>query len=721
MSPPCTLFSTLQNLNFGKMNKNKVTEKLHEAMGHMAFAVLLCIKQAREGRKFMLEHPVGASSWQTALVKRLFFEKGVGKVNFDFCRFDMKSKDEEGEGQVKKRTGIMSNSKALLEGLSQHNCLGGHRHVHLMGGKAAACQRYPEKFCKYVCETVMKEKEQEAEFKNITKVINQLLPADPHSEDELYNDFDFYDDVSGRALNKKLAIEGRKVEMSFFKRMGVYEKVPRWHASRDGCPVISTRWLDVNKGDKASPDYRARLVGRELKMDSRLDLFAATPPLESLRAMCSLCASNQDRKYRMMTIDVKRAYFYAKSRRPIYIEIPIEDFEAGDQHNVARLRLSLYGTRDAAQNWAREYTQFLQKNGFEIGKASPCNFAHASRDLALTVHGDDFTAVGPEEELRWFKSIMEKQYEVKTKLLGPEEGMEREVRVLNRTISWEADGIRYEPDQRHAEIIVQEMGLEGGNSVVTPILADEPDVKEQREKSAELSPQEASRYRAIVARLNYLALDRPDLQYAAKSACRHMAAPREHDWKTVKRVARYLIGCPRAVQNFVWQRMPTAVTTYVDSDWAGDRTTRKSTSGGAMCLGKHLVKSWSTSQKTIALSSGEAELYALVKGAAQSKGLMSLMLDFGRELTATVCSDASAAVSMVHRSGLGKVRHIEVQYLWVQSEVAEGRLAVRKVGTNYNPADLLTKPLSSETMQRHLTALGCKVDATRSKRAPTLS
>jgi hypothetical protein len=118
--------------------------------------VHLCIKQAREGRKFMLEHPVGASSWQTALVKRLFFEKGVGKVNFDFCRFDMKSKDEEGEGQVKKRTGIMSNSKALLEGLSQHNCLGGHRHVHLMGGKAAACQRYPEKFCKY--ETVMKEK-----------------------------------------------------------------------------------------------------------------------------------------------------------------------------------------------------------------------------------------------------------------------------------------------------------------------------------------------------------------------------------------------------------------------------------------------------------------------------------------------------------------------------------------------------------------------------------
>ena len=75
--------------------------------------------------------------------------------------------------------------------------------------------------------------------------------------------------------------------------MRVYDKVPRAVAIRDGCRVISTKWVDINKGDQKAPNYRARLVGRELKLDSRLDLFAATPPLEAIRIICSLCANNQ--------------------------------------------------------------------------------------------------------------------------------------------------------------------------------------------------------------------------------------------------------------------------------------------------------------------------------------------------------------------------------------------------------------------------------------------
>ena len=116
-----------------------------------------------------------------------------------------------------------------------------------------------------------------------------------------------------------------------------------------------------------------------------------------------------------------------------------------------------------------------------------------------------------------------------------------------------------------------------------------------------------------------------------------------------------------------------------------------------MSMGTHLIKSWATTQKNVALSSAEAELYALVKGAAQTKGLISLMADFGHCLEATVHSDASAAISIVHRQGLGKMRHMEVQYLWVQSEVAEGRLRDYKVPTTDNPADLLTKALNAET------------------------
>ena len=122
-------------------------------------------------------------------------------------------------------------------------------------------------------------------------------------------------------------------------------------------------------------------------------------------------------------------------------------------------------------------------------------------------------------------------------------------------------------------------------------------------------------------------------------------------------------------------------------------------------MGSHLVKSWATTQKNIALSSAEAELYALVKGAAQTKGLISLIRDFGIELEAVVCSDASAALSIVQRQGLGKLRHVEVQYLWVQGEVAEKRLKVFKVGTHDNITDLMTKALGQEVIARHLNAM----------------
>ena len=78
----------------------------------------------------------------------------------------------------------------------------------------------------------------------------------------------------------------------------------------------------------------------------------------------------------------------------------------------------------------------------------------------------------------------------------------------------------------------------------------------------------------------------------------------------------------------------------------------------------------------------------MLKGATQTKGLISMMADFGEKVVATVCSDASAAIGMTHRQGLGKTRHIEVHYLWIQHEVREDKLTVKKVGTHNNPGPL---------------------------------
>ena len=111
------------------------------------------------------------------------------------------------------------------------------------------------------------------------------------------------------------------------------------------------------------------------KKDNRLDLFVAAPPLETLKFITSACAKGQwgSHKKRIAIIDIKRAYFDAKSKRPTFVEIPIEDQNEGDEGMIGQLELSLYGTRDAAQNWSDEYTSTLKQWGFKVGLSSPCN------------------------------------------------------------------------------------------------------------------------------------------------------------------------------------------------------------------------------------------------------------------------------------------------------------------------------------------------------------
>ena len=149
------MFSTLQNLTFNKRNEEEVQQQFKEAIAHVSFAVLMCLRQAKAGRKFVFEHPAGAMSWQMGLMNKLFLLGGAGQVNFDFCMFGMEAADKFGPGSARKRTRIVTNSTALLKGLAKFQCNRGHRHVPLLAGRAAACQKYPDEFCDFVCKPVV--------------------------------------------------------------------------------------------------------------------------------------------------------------------------------------------------------------------------------------------------------------------------------------------------------------------------------------------------------------------------------------------------------------------------------------------------------------------------------------------------------------------------------------------------------------------------------------
>ena len=119
-------------------------------------------------------------------------------------------------------------------------------------------------------------------------------------------------------------------------------------------------------------------------------------------------------------------------------------------------------------------------------------------------------------------------------------------------------------------------------------------------------------------------------------------------------------------------------------------------------LGKHMIKSWSVTQNVISLSSGEAEFYAMVKGGTVGLGISALLRELGVQFKLNIKIDASAALGIARRKGLGKVRQIDVSQLWIQDKVDCGEINVIKIGTGENIIDALTKYVNSSDMKWHM-------------------
>jgi len=137
-------------------------------------------------------------------------------------------------------------------------------------------------------------------------------------------------------------------------------------------------------------------------------------------------------------------------------------------------------------------------------------------------------------------------------------------------------------------------------------------------------------------------------------------------------------------------------------------------------FGKHLVKAWSLNQSVIALSSGEAEYYALVKGACEMLGMQSMLRDMGESVGIGMKTDSAAAVGMCSRRGLGKVRHLDTQLLWLQAKIESKAISLSRVPGYTNLSDVLTKHVEQEICERHTKSMNVGLRAGRAHLAPEL-
>ena len=509
------------------------------------------------------------------------------------------------------------------------------------------------------------------------------------------------DDRNGELLDVKMVKEARSEEVKFMEELGVWERSSLEECRRlTGKDPVSTRWVDIDKGRDGEVLVRSRLVARDFKTRggaNDFDVFAAMPPLEAKRMLIRMSRVNgavrgdpHRGRVKLMFVDVKKAHLNGrlKEGEHAFVELPSE---AGG--GVGKLKRWLYGMRPAASAWEDDYVEYLIGKGFRRGRSAPTVLYHEGMDIRLVVWGDDFTFLGRDMDLRWIAKVMEQRYEIKVRaMLGPDAGDDKEVRILNRLVRWEKDRIVYEGDEKHAQVVIREMGLEeGSKGFDIPVLAE----KECTE-GKELDAAGVAKYRRLAATVNYLAMDRPDLQFAASVLGRSMSRPTENSMAALKRAARYLLKHPsvRYIYQSVDLEQAKVIEGFSDSDWAGCRATRRSMSGGVVSIAGGTVKSWSNRQGSVALSSGEAEYYASVKTASELLGLRALAEDLGWGFDIWMWVDSTAAKSIASRLGNGKLRHLDVRFLWLQEATRDRSLRVKKIEGKKNPADILTKSKS---------------------------
>ena len=239
-----------------------------------------------------------------------------------------------------------------------------HQHVGFESGRTRAAQICPEKLCKAICIGLQKRIETDRKGQPLTMTMDntrqvsskELMSVAKQVAEEYHiveeDDNEelgaAWDDVSGAALDPTEVKQIREEEVDYVHKMQLYDKVPVEECMRaTGRKPISTRWVDINKGDATNPNYRSRLVARDFNIHKRNELFAATPPLEALKLIFAMTAT-ANKGESIMINDISRALFHATVKRDVYIQMLGPEENQGKQVRIVNRVVRWHGERGFA-------------------------------------------------------------------------------------------------------------------------------------------------------------------------------------------------------------------------------------------------------------------------------------------------------------------------------------------------------------------------------------
>ena len=366
----------------------------------------------------------------------------------------------------------------------------------------------------------------------------------------------------------------------------------------------------------------------------------------------------------------------------------------------------MYGLKQAPALWQTHFAKVMIELGFHRRKTDSNLYCHKSTELYVLCYVDDLLVCGTPGQTKEFTDRLSQ--EVLLKVEG-ELKPQTSVNFLGRTLKHNGDRIGVSMTTTYVTDLLKLCGMENSNA--SPTTGASTVSKIQPEP---LDRNDHKKYRAIVGKLLWLALIRPVITYATKELSRDLTAPATESITKVKHLLRYIAGtkdhCQRPCPNVTFESSNCTLDLdcYVDLDWAGCRSTRKSTSGTVVQILNSTVSFGSRTQGTIALSSGEAELYAIGQGTSEALYIRNLITEakLAKSININIHTNRTAGKSMATRFGTSKkTKQVELRFLYVQEMVGEGLTKLRKAGTKDNRADVVSKYLGTELLRSHLKKL----------------
>ena len=485
-------------------------------------------------------------------------------------------------------------------------------------------------------------------------------------------------------------IQAMQEELHQFELNNVWELVKRPDPRKHN--IIGTKWIYRNKQDENGLVVRnkARLVAQGYTQVEGIDFDETFAPVARLEAIRILLAYANHHDITLYQMDVKSAFLNGKLEEEVYVAQPPGFEDPKNPDKVFRLNKALYGLKQAPRAWYDTLKEFLMKKGFKPGSLDPTLFtkSYDGELFVCQIYVDDIIFGCTDQRYSdEFAYMMSEEYQM---------SMMGELKFfLGLQIRQQRNGI-FISQEKYLKDVLRKFGMQDCKGVKIPmptnghLCTDENGIDFDHKV-----------YRSMIGSLLYLCASRPDIMLSVCMCARFQAAPKESHHKAVKHILRYLAHTPTLG---LWYPKGSAfdLIGYSDSDYAGDRVDRKSTSGTCHFLGRSLVCWSSKKQNCVSLSTAEAEYIVAGSCCAQLLWMKQTLKDYGVNVkNVPLFCDNESAIKIAHNPVQhSKTKHIQIRHHFLRDHVLKGDISIEHVKTEEQLADIFTKPLDEKRFSK---------------------